>query len=372
MKRRLLSCLLALTAIICATAQGYRLELSGDSCMKAHDTFRALRYYQEALKQDSSLNVRKKMAKCHYERADYRKCADILKAISLQNEDSLGDEELRELFYCYKHLNDITEQVNYGEKLLKRVPHDGQATADLAAAYNSKDYVSPWRALILTRTYLQTDSTNIAVMRQHADSFFFLQKFAEASKAYGRLLSAGDSTYNTLYSLGMCHMQMKDLANARKYLIKAAETSDFTDAGCLYRLGIVCVDMDSVAEGIKYLNMAEEKLTPDGRVIFIIKRALGEGYYKNGEYWNAVYAWHDALKKNKNSIATVFNLAQAYGMLGKHDKEKECYMSFLSMAALIAKPNNELREMIKQAEGIAGKLTVEKGCILMPPEIDYK
>lgn len=371
MKRTVFIYMFMSMACLYATAQHNRLLHYGDSCLINHDTYHALMYYQEALKHDSGINVRKKIAECHYKRSNYRKCADILKSISQQSEDSLRAEDLRELFYSYKYLNDIPEQVYWGEKLLKQNPYDGQVTADLAFVYNNNDNYSPQKAFIITKKYLQTDSTNIAVMRQYADSFFFLQEFANAAKIYEKLLASGDSTYYVLYSLGMCHTQTKDYVNARKFLSKAAEANKFTNAGCLYRLGIVCVDIDSVAEGIKYLNMAEEKLTPDGTVMFIIKRALGEGYYKNGEYWSAIYAWHDALKHNRNSMATIFNLAQAYGIVGKHDKEKKCYMSFLSMAAL-TKPNHELQKMIEQAERVAGKFTLGKGNILTPPEIDYK
>lgn len=360
--------MLILTANVCAIAQHNTPLLSGDSCLMRHDTYHALMYYQEALKHDSSINVRKKIAECHYKRAEYKKCADILRTIGLQSEDSLNAEDLRELFYSYKNMNTIPEQVYWGEILLERNPHDGQATADLAAVYNISEKYSPQRALEITKNYLQTDSTNIMVMRQYANSLFFLKDFANAIKAYHRLLAAGDSTYSVLYSLGMCHTQTNDNANARKYLTKAAEKNNFQSAGCLYRLGIVCVDMDSVAEGIEYLNMAQERLSPDGTVMFIIKRALGEGYYKNGEYWSAIYAWHDALKRNKNSVATIFNLAQAYGMVGKHDKEKACYKSFLSMVAHI-KSNPELEKMIEQAENIAGKYTSKNGNILLPPEI---
>ena len=218
----------------------------------------------------------------------------------------------------------------------------------------------------LTDDYLKADSTCIPVLRQNADAQFLMQDFDKAISAYGKLMALGDSTYNTVYSLGMSYMQAKQDSLARLWLLKAAKMKGMKDAGCLYRLGMVCVEMDSVGEGIMFLEMANLLMQPDGRVVYIVKRALGEAYYKRGSYWNAIYAWTDALRHNRSSMATVFNVAQTYGLVGQHDKEKQFYRSFLSMAAL-AERNAELDQMVKQAEAVVGVKEDFKGCIIGLP-----
>ena len=127
-----------------------------------------------------------------------------------------------------------------------------------------------------------------------------------------------------------------------------------------------CVDMDSVAEGIDYLEKSIELMQPDHTVLFVVKRALGEGYYKQGKYWSAIYAWREALKLNRNSMATIFNTAQAYGLMGKHDMEKAYYRTSLSMAALV-KPNKELNQMVEQAETAVGMKENFNGNIISLP-----
>ena len=190
--------------------------------------------------------------------------------------------------------------------------------------------------------------------------------FNKPITVYNKLLALGDSSYNVVYSLGMSYMQIKEDSLARKWLLRAAEMKDMKDAGCLYRLGMVCIGLDSLAEGIEYLDLAYSLMQPDGRVVYIVKRALGEGYYKQGDYWNAIYAWTEALRRNRNSMATVFNVAQTYGLVGQHDKEKLFYRSFLSMAAL-AESNPELDKMVKQAEAVVGGKEDFKGCIIGLP-----
>ena len=124
--------------------------------------------------------------------------------------------------------------------------------------------------------------------------------------------------------------------------------------------------MNLADEGIMYLNLAFSLMQPDQRVAFVVKRALGEGYYKKGHYWSAIYAWEEALRYNRNSMATIFNTAQAYGLVGNDEKEKAFYRAFLSMAAL-AEPNETLDGMVRQAEAVVGGHEDFKGAIVRPP-----
>lgn len=357
---------MALTAAS-ARADNDATEALGDSCMKINDTFNAMRYYGEALRADSSDAIKGKMAQCLFMRGEYRRCASMLEGMAGKDTGSMSMESMRRLFDCYRYMDNTSKQVEWGNELLNRCPMDGIVTAYMAHIYNSDKNLSPQKAYDITARYMSTDSTCKPVLREYADANFLLHDYGKAIKAYNRLLELGDSTYNTVYSLGMAYMQTGKNAMARTWLIKAAETSRMKDAGCLYRLGIVCVDMDSVAEGIGYLEKSIELMQPDHMVMFVAKRALGEGYYKQGKYWSAIYAWREALKLNRNSMATIFNTAQAYGLVGRHDMEKAYYRTFLSMAALV-KPNKKLEQMVKQAETIVGVKEDFNGTIIGLPE----
>ena len=349
-----------------AYGQAGLAEARGDSCIDVHDTFHALRYYAEAVACDSSAALQKKIARCHYMRGDYRRCVGTMLPVAGFMGDSLSLEQMRWVFESYRRLDDHEQMVAWGRAILRRCPMDGEVTAAVAAVYNTDDAYLPSSARELTDEYLKADSTCIPVLRQNADAQFLMKDFGKAIAAYNKLLALGDSTYNTVYSLGMSYMQAKQDSLARLWLLKAAEMKGMKDAGCLYRLGMVCVEMDSVGEGIMFLEMANLLMQPDGRVVYIVKRALGEAYYKRGSYWNAIYAWTDALRHNRSSMATIFNVAQTYGLVGQHDKEKQFYRSFLSMAAL-AERNAELDQMVRQAEAVVGVKEDFKGCIIGLP-----
>ena len=93
-----------------------------------YNTFEALKHYQQAFDAASKQGIvrfsmdddfshsrsyvpedvvpkaiRLKLADCHYKRANYRQCAELLKNMP---EDSLSHDAFRQLVYSYKHQGD--------------------------------------------------------------------------------------------------------------------------------------------------------------------------------------------------------------------------------------------------------------------------
>lgn len=330
-----------------------RLTAYADSCMEQFDLFHAMTAYREALKLNDNCRVRRSIAKCHYRRAEFQECIDILKSISKLNNDSLDHEALREMFYSYGRLGQPAAQTYWGDEIIRQYPYDSEIVAAVSAVYCSENINQPFKALERTKAYLAVDSTNIAVLRQLADAYYFSNVFDRAADTYEKLVCRGDSTFNVLYSLGMSCWNMKYLDRARKWLTRAAEKSNFKNVGCIFRLGVVCNELDSLNEAIKYLRMADMMMQPDKNVMSILYRNLGESLYKNKEYNGAAVAWEKVVKQYGGSTSLTFNLAQVYGILGKKDKEIEAYKNFVNLAEF-DELTDDRKEMIEQARKIIG------------------
>lgn len=148
-----------------------RLTAYADSCMEQFDLFHAMQTYNKALKINDNCSLRPKIAKCHYRRAEFRECIEILKSISKLNNDSLDHEALREMFYSNERLGNQSAQTYWGGVVIDKYPYDGEIVAALAAVYNSENINQPFKALEYTKKYLSVDSTNLAVLRQQADAY---------------------------------------------------------------------------------------------------------------------------------------------------------------------------------------------------------
>lgn len=353
---------------------------AGDSCMQQYNTYEALKCYQRAYAiaeaQDSvrfsmegidvmdaefrqyvpedkiPRDVRLKLADCHYKRANYRQTAELLKNMP---EDSLSHDAFRQLAYSYQKQGDNDSFIYWAGQLVNRFPMDGEVVAGLTLAYAKAN--QPEKGVICGMKYSLKDSTNILVNRALADAWFMNRDFKAAGKLYDRLLEQGDSTFNTLYSAGMCCSQLDSLERAYKYLQLAFLISGMQHAGCAYRLGVVCVDTKRYPEGLNYLNLAKELLRPDTTIMKAITLSQGEGYYLTQHYPEAVTAWKEHLTYNPTSVATYFNIANAYAYILKDDEQaRTYYQQFLDRAAEVENPTPQLSEMVATAREMLQEL----------------
>jgi len=347
----------------------------GDSCMRQYNTFDALRYYQRAFNYAEAQNVvqfsmedadvhskyipedriprevRLKLADCHYKRANYRQTAELLKNMP---EDSLSHDAFRQLAYSYQKQGDNDSFIYWAGQLVNRFPMDGEVVAGLTLAYAKAN--QPEKGVICGIKYSLKDSTNILVNRALADAWFMNRSFTAAAMMYDRLMEQGDSTFNTLYSAGMCYSQIEDLERAYKYLQLAFLISGMQHAGCAYRLGVVCVDTKRYPEGLNYLNLAKELLRPDSTIMKAITLSEGEGYYLTQHYPEAVEAWKEHLTYNPTSVATYYNIANAYAYILKDQEQaRDYYQQFIEQAAEVENPTPQLSEMVATAREMLQK-----------------
>jgi tetratricopeptide (TPR) repeat protein len=319
---------------------------AGDSLMQQYNTFEALRYYQQAFAMKDTLESRTKLADCYYQRGNYRQTADLLKLVP---EDSLSHEAFRQLALSYQKQNETDAYIYWSGQLLERFPMDGEIVAGRTLAFTRVN--QPEKGIVCGMKYCLRDTTNILVNRALADAWFMNRDFKAASKLYERLLQQGDSTFNTLYSAGMCYAQIDSLNQAYNCLLPAFQLSQMQHANCAYRLGVVSVDLHSYEEGLAYLNHALKLMLPDTTVMKAITLSQGEGYYLTKQYDKAVEAWKLHLTYNPSSIATYYNIASAYYYLLSDVPQAKSYLEqFLQAARREQNPNAKLTEMINKAD----------------------
>ena len=322
--------------------------LAGDSCMQAYNTFEALNFYRQAFAMKDTADVRMKLADCYYKRANYRQTADLLKLVP---EDSLSHEAFRQLALSYQKQSDTDSYIYWASQLLGHFPMDGEIVAGLTLAYAKTN--QPEKGIVSGMKYRLRDSTNILVNRALADAWFMNRDFTAAAKLYEQLLQQGDSTFNTLYSAGMCYTRLDSLERAYKCLIPAFLISGMQHAGCAYRLGVVSVDLGNYEGGLGYLDLATQLMLPDTIIMKAITLSQGEGYYMTKQYKKAVEAWKRHLDYNPTSIATYYNIVNAYYYYLKDDLQAKRYLEqFLQLARKEPNPNAQLQEMIKKAEAL--------------------
>ncbi len=362
---------------------------AGDSCMQQYNTFEALKYYQRAYELGKAVAgkqaedtlklpiedldkmspeeadkiidqliagavnsptvpyyISAKLADCYYKRGNYFQCSELLKKTP---EDSLSHESFRQLAYSYKKLDDTGSFIYWASQLVGRYPMDGEMVAGLTLAFTQTE--QPQNGIACAERYCKVDTANIEVNRALADAYFVDRQFPKATKIYERLLKQGDSTFNTLYSAGMCYTKTDSLERAYQCLKPALWLSKMQHANCAWRLGVVCVDTKRFEEGLGYLDLANQLLLPDTTTMKAITLSKGEAYYLTEHYDKAIEAWKEHLAYNPSSIATYYNIASAYYYyLPDGQMAKTYYEKFLNLARKEETPTQQLKEMIEKAE----------------------
>ena len=301
------------------------LVQAGDSCMQESNTYEALKYFQQAYARCDSSLTRMKLADCYYKRGNYFHTANLLKNVPAGD---LTHEAFRQLALSYQKQDDSYSLIFWGRNLISRFPMDGEVVAAVTTALTRTDQA--WAGITTAEKYFKKDTTNVLVNRALADAYFMDRKFDQSVAMYERLLQLGDSTFNTLYSAGMCYTRLDSLE--------------------------LCVDTDRLDEGLGYLNLATKLLQPDTTTMRAITLSQGEAYYLMGQYAQAVEAWKKHLTYNPTSIATHYNIANAiFYYLPDKKQAKTYYERFLELARQEANPNAQLQEMMAKAEELLKK-----------------
>jgi tetratricopeptide (TPR) repeat protein len=337
--------IILLVACLPMKAGNLNLVQKGDSCMEAYDNYHALQFYEAAFKENDNPEIRRKLANCLYERDSYRRCADLLSPLP---QDSLSHKALRQLFYCYKYLDQKKLYKTLGNTILERYHMDGEVLADLAASYIAND--NPDKAYILTCEYYLKDSTNIAVNHQFADACFIKELYPLAATIYEKMLKAGVETYSVYYSLGVCHEQLKAMDKAKATLEKAVALSDSTKAGALYYLGYVDNELKLYNEATPCFLKALQLYEPDPSVMYISYSGLAESYYQKQNYRQASYAFKKALEVNPSALTANYYLGACYEQMNDRQNAIFCYNGFLSSAAMLKEKSKAMEEMISFAQ----------------------
>ena len=236
------------------------LVQAGDSCMQESNTYEALKYFQQAYARCDSSLTRMKLADCYYKRGNYFHTANLLKNVPAGD---LTHEAFRQLALSYQKQDDSYSLIFWGRNLISRFPMDGEVVAAVTTALTRTDQA--WAGITTAEKYFKKDTTNVLVNRALADAYFMDRKFDKSVAMYERLLQLGDSTFNTLYSAGMCYTRLDSLELAYQHLLPAFLLSQMQHAGCAYRLGVVCVDIGRLDEGLGYLNLATPSLSLKAR-----------------------------------------------------------------------------------------------------------
>jgi tetratricopeptide (TPR) repeat protein len=259
--------------------------------------------------------------------------------------DSVSHRDLRLKYDCYDNLSMPDSALAYGRIIADKYIYDSENIANIAGYFNSIDQSDS--ALIYTKRYLDVDSTNMFVNRQHAYAYYNGKKFQKAMEEYARLINMGDSSLFTTFRMGLCCNGCDSLEKAFPYFLKAGKLSNFQNPNILTQLGKSCIVVGRVDDGIEYLSQALSTAYRSLDVLFILNSSLADGYFNKHDYRLTISHLKQALTYNNASYATLFKLGQAYELNNQMKEAKLTYQSLHETLANIDHPSASVTSLLK-------------------------
>lgn len=297
--------------------KAHQLFCQGEKYMADYDLFHAIQWFEQSLNAQPSLKATRRLAECHFKTGNYKQA---LRVAATLPKDNLTHDDMRLHYFCHARMKTLDSLFAWGNRIVGSFPMDAEVVADMARHYNESE--KPALALQLTTEYWQRDSTNVYVNRQRGYAQYLNSLYHEAINTYEQLLARGDSSLIVLFPLGMSYYLTNDRPHAYERLKQAARVSNYSNATCMAKLGIVATQMGRAKEGIEALEKAIRLFTPETEVMAMIYENLGDAYLQDGKMKEGAEAYSHCLDHHPEKPYYIYyEMAQAYGAL--HDKASE-------------------------------------------------
>lgn len=206
---------------------------------------------------------------------------------------------------------------------------DAQTVAHIAAIFINNEQFQD--AVDVTEKYRLTDSLNVDVNRQNAKAYCFLKDYPMAIKRYEALKAMGDTSFTTLYYLGVSHYGDNWVYGAYDNLRLAHQKAP-KDVNVLYYLGKAASRGSWKEEGVGYLKEAIEIVTLTDSLMEKLYDGLVECYRYSNK--SDPYEKIEAMKKlySYNKKYTLFyNIAYTYDHQKDYANAVHYYEKFMAL-----------------------------------------
>lgn len=319
-----------------------------ESNYQAGDGDKSLVYWTKALQlSPDNVYLKTKKAIAHYRISDWKGTIETSKAVFETDSVPLllrmtGDANLQ--------LYRLDTALYFYNKAVEKNPSDYIATNKLANFYYSAQLYP--EAIETTGAYLENINPNQKSVGQlHGMALYSNGDYKDAIKQLELNTQLGDSTYSTVYFLGMSYYASKLYYESiewleRAYLINA------DDVNLLYYYGTALSRTYDRRRGIEILHEGVDMIERQVEMLYDFDISFAHAYQTNNSYQKAIKYYKSAIKRRPDKAILLYNIAHIYDITKSYKQAIDYYERFLN-----TKPNDL---DISQPVGTEGKESVQK------------
>lgn len=274
------------------------------------DANASLNYWKDATRiSPDNLHFKIKRTQALYRAAQWKET--IESANEVLREDSVPTL-LRWVGDAYKNQRDVILANDYYSKALRKNPSDYLALGKLCDYYYSLEQDGYDTLEIMTDKYLkEIDSTQTLIGQFNGMALYSKGEFSRAVDRLSQNVALGDSSYTTLYFLGMSCFAQSHHYRSAEWLGKAYELND-KDIQLLYYYATSLVKTKNPKLGLMLLDKALDRIAKMEELKLDIYSTMAEGYMNVREYKNAITTYQKLYSLNPDDKQILFQIARVY------------------------------------------------------------
>lgn len=274
------------------------------------DANTSLNYWIDATRiSPNNLHLKIKRTQAFYRAAKWTET--IESANEVFREDSVPTL-LRWVGDAYKSQRDVILANDYYSEALRKNPSDYLALGKLCDYYYSLEEKGYDTLKIMTDKYLkEVDSTQTLIGQFNGMALYSKGEFSKAVDRLSQNVALGDSSYTTLYFLGMSCFAQNHYYRSADWLGKAYELNN-KDINLLYYYATSLVKTKNPKLGLTLLDKALDRIAKMEELKLRTYSAIAEGYEKLREYKNAINTYQKLYSLNPDDKQILFQIGRAY------------------------------------------------------------
>lgn len=266
--------------------------------------------------------IRKKVLILEYYK-DHGKAIDLLEKVIQR--DSVNTFYLTHLGYNYLETGNDSIALEYYTKAYNENPNNMSLANKLATVYLK---TCPKAAEMFCESVLEKDPYNIRILQKAGAASLKLKSEKKALFYFKKSLSLGDSSLNTMKNVGMLLQRDMKFHESRKLLEKVYE-KDSTSLNVIYYLAMATSNSPNQDEALKLFEKAENLLTPDSTICYLINEQKAQIYALKEDHMRAFECYELCMRYNKSNISLWFYGGFELMQLGEKEKALKYLLKFI-------------------------------------------
>lgn len=230
---------------------------------------------------------------------------------------------------AYRNKNDIVQANYYYGKALEKNPSDYKSLARLSDYFYNLDKLGYDTLEVITNKYLtKIDSNQTVIGQYNGMALYGLGKFEQAIDRFSKNIALGDSSYTTLFYMGMSSFVHGHYYQANKWLGKAYEINA-KDISLGFYYGSSLIRTNENKKGIEVLNKVMERIQKMDELKGKIYEIMATGYNQSGNLKSALSYYQKVYAEDKSQNSILYDIAVMFDKAKDYDNALGYYQRFV-------------------------------------------